>query len=311
MPRVVSLLASATEIVCALDAGDVLVGRSHECDHPDWVRRLPACSEPAFDVSVSSGAIDAEVRRRLRAGEPLYHIDIERIRELQPDLVITQTHCDVCAVTPADVERSGLENGGCAIDARQLGLSAANVDGVWSGIIEVAEALGLQERGQALVHAERQRLQAVRQRTTEFHRPTVVMLEWTDPLFAMDNWGPELVDIANGELLLGRKGEFSAAIPAERLRDADPEHLIVAPCGFNLERALREQSVLERWPWWRDLRAVRNGNLTFADGNRFFNRSGMTITQTAELIAEILHGVHFEAPTEGLHWTRPAPPSPL
>jgi iron complex transport system substrate-binding protein len=118
----------------------------------------------------------------------------------------------------------------------------------------------------------------------------------------MGNWGPELVEIANGNLLLGRKGEYSAAIPAEQLRDADPEYLIVAPCGFNLERSLRELNVLAQHPWWRELRAVRNGNVVFADGNLFFNRSGMTISRTAEIIAEILHGIKFSE--TGIHWQR-------
>ncbi len=263
----------------------MLVGRSHECDNPSWVRRLPACSQPAFDVSVSSGEIDAEVRRRLRAGEPLYHIDMELIRELQPDLVITQSHCDVCAVTPADLQR-----GSCAIAARQLSLSAATVEEIFRGVLQVADALGRTELGEAVVERERQRLDAVRRRTAGLRRPTVVLLEWTDPFFAMGNWGPELVEIANGEPLLGHPGEFSTAIPAELLRDADPEYLIVAPCGFNLERAERELGVLERYPWWGDLWAVRHGKVVFADGNLFFNRSGMTISQSAEILAEILHG---------------------
>lgn len=303
--RIVSLLASATEIVCALDAGEMLVGRSHECDNPPWVRRLPALSEPAFDTSVSSSAIDTEVRRRIRAAEPLYNLRSDLIRELAPDLVITQAHCDVCAVTPGDVERNAA--GGPVVD--QLILSASTVDGVFEGIEQIAKRLGLVERGRELVGRERKKLRAVRERASSFRRPTVVMIEWTDPVFAMGNWGPELVDIANGQLLLGRKGEYSAAIPAEQLRAADPEYLIVAPCGFNLERALLDQSALERHPWWRELRAVRNGNLVFADGHLFFNRSGMTISQTAEIIAEILHGVIFSAPTERTHWRRMQPPA--
>jgi len=282
--RVVSLLAGATEIVCALGAGEMLVGRSHECDNPSWVRRLPACSEPAFDVSVSSGEIDAEVRRRLHAGEPLYQIDMELIRDLQPDLVITQSHCDVCAVTPADLER-----GACAIGARQLSLSAATIEEIFGSVLQVADALGLPERGKAVVRRERLRLAAVRERTARYRRPSVVLLEWTDPFFAMGNWGPELVEIANGEPLLGHRGEFSTALPAERLRDADPEYLIVAPCGFSLERAERELAVLELHSWWGDLRAVRDGKVVFADGNLFFNRSGMTISESAEILAEILH----------------------
>jgi len=302
--RVVSLLASATEIVCALEAGDMLVGRSHECDNPSWVRRLPACTEPAFDVSVSSGEIDTEVRRRIRSAEPLYLLHGELIRDLHPDLVITQAHCDVCAVTPGDVERSGA----CALTVDQLALTASSLEGVFQGIQDIAERLSLQERGRSLVERERRRLQGVTEQTAGRHRPSVVMLEWTDPMFAMGNWGPELVEIANGELLLGRKGVYSRAMPAEDLRAADPEFLIVAPCGFNLERALREQAILERHPWWGELQAVRHGNVAFADGNLFFNRSGMTISQTAEIIAEILHGVQFEARTEGTNWHRVKPP---
>jgi len=296
--RIVSLLASATEIVCALGAGEMLVGRSHECDNPEWVRRLPPCSAPAFDVSVSSREIDAEVRRRLRSGEPLYHINGELIRELRADLLITQSHCEVCAVTPSDIERSGA----CATAVRQVALSALSLGEIFQGILRISQELGLGERGEALVRRERERLDTVKEKTQRFRRPTVVMVEWTDPLFAMGNWGPELIEIANGELLLGEKGKYSAAIPAEQLRDADPEYLIVAPCGFNLERSLREQAVLGRYPWWPELHAVRQGNVAFADGNLLFNRSGMTVSQTAEVIAEILHGVWFGGQTEGVHW---------
>lgn len=286
--RIVSLLASATEIVCALGAGDMLVGRSHECDNPDWVSRLPACSEPAFDVSVSSGEIDAEVRRRLHAGEPLYRIHLETIRDLQPDLVITQSHCEVCAITPAEVAKAGL------VPARQLSIFASTLEDIFDSIRRIAAELGLEDRGRDLIVHERARLNNVREAAARHRRPTVVMLEWADPLFAMGNWGPELIDIANGEALLGKAGEYSTAIPAEQLRDADPENLIVAPCGYSLDRALREQAVLERHPWWPQLRAVREGKLFFADGNLYFNRSGMTVSRTAEIIAEILHGCCFD-----------------
>src|SRR5258705_4598005 len=197
-------------MVCALGAGEMLVGRSHECDNPSWVRRLPACSQPSFDISVSSAEIDSEVRRRLHAGEPLYYIDSDLIRDLQPDLIITQSHCDVCAVTPADLERSG-----GTISPRQLSLAASSIEGIFESIQQVASALDLREQGEAVVDRERQRIETLRQRMTRLRRPTVVMLEWTDPIFAMGNWGPELVEIANGEPLLGQAGEFSFAIPVE------------------------------------------------------------------------------------------------
>src|SRR6266849_7652445 len=160
--RVVSLLASATEIVCALGAGEMLVGRSHECDNPDWVRRLPACSEPAFDVSVSSREIDTEVRRRLRSGEPLYHVHGELIRELHPDLLITQAHCEVCAVAPGDVQRSAA----CALTTQQMALSAASLEEIFQSILRISKALGLEEQGEALIRCERQRLDSVREKAT-------------------------------------------------------------------------------------------------------------------------------------------------
>ncbi len=296
--RVVSLLASGTEIVCALGSGESLVGRSHECDNPTWVRSLPACSEPAFDVSVSSREIDAEVNRRIRSGEPLYRIHTDLIGKLAPDLVITQAHCEVCAVTPQDMERSG-----CATPAASvLALTGGSLDGIFDGILRIAEALGKLSDGHAVVAREKRRLEAVQGRVDGRRRPPLVMLEWLDPLFAMGNWGPELVEIANGDLQLGKKGEHSSAIPFDRLREADPEFIIVAPCGFDLERTLRERRVLEDHPGWESLRAVKAGKVAFADGNLFFNRSGMTIPRTAEIIAEIVHGEIFGAPTQGTHW---------
>ena len=287
--RIVSLLASATEIVCALDAGDMLIGRSHECDNPAWVRDLPPCSEPAFDVTVSSREIDAEVNRRIRAREPLYRIHTDRIRELKPDLVIAQEHCEVCAVTPGDVERSGCDLAG----ARVLALSASTVDGIFESIVQVARAIGREARGHEVAARERARLDAIRAKTAGRQRPSIVMLEWTDPIFAMGNWGPELVEIAGGDLRLGNKGAHSTAIPGEWVADADPEYLLVAPCGFNLDRAQRELPVLERYPWWSTLRAVREGKVFFADGNLYFNRSGMTIADSAEILASILHAEKF------------------
>lgn len=285
--RVVSLLASGTEIVCALGAADSLVGRSHECDNPEWVRSLPTCTRPAFDVNVSSGQIDAEVRRRLKAGEPLYHVDTDLIRRLKPDLLITQSHCEVCAVTPGDVERAGCG----ALASQVLAISAGSVDGIFDGIRVIAQSLGTPHSGSDLIASMQRRIQTVTKAVQHRPAPTVVMLEWTDPIFSMGNWGPELVEAANGKILLGEKGEHSRAIPWDHVRKADPDYLIVAPCGYGLARAIAEAPLLESLPGWSDLRAVRKGQVAFADGNRFFNRSGTTIVETVEIIAEILHGL--------------------
>jgi len=214
--------------------------------------------------------------------------------------VIAQEHCEVCAVTPGDVARSGCDLRG----ARVLSLSAGSLEGIFESIQQVAGALGREREGRDVVRRERARLDAVRARCAGRRRPSLVMLEWTDPIFAMANWGPELVEIANGEVRLGKQGRHSSAIPGEWVAEADPEYLIVAPCGLPLARAERERPVLEAYPWWSGLRAVREGNVVFADGNLFFNRSGMTVAQTAEILAEILHGVTFGDAAEGRCWRR-------
>jgi iron complex transport system substrate-binding protein len=284
--RVLSLLASGTEIVCALGAGDTLVGRSHECDNPPWVRTLPACTRPAFDVSMSSGEIDAEVRRRLHLHEPLYHVDADRIRDLHPDLLITQMHCEVCAVTPDDVDRVG-----CGILASQvLALGAGTVDGIFDGVRGIALSLDLQSAGEDLIATMRSRMRAVTDAVRDKPTPTVVMLEWTDPIFSMGNWGPELVEAANGQVLLGEKGQYSRAISWKEVRDADPDFLIIAPCGYDIARTVRELPLLEALPGWSHLKSVRAGTVAVADGNLYFNRSGTTIVETVEILAEILHG---------------------
>jgi iron complex transport system substrate-binding protein len=295
--RIVSLLASGTEIVVGLGAGDSLVGRSHECDNPPWVKRLPACTQPAFDIEMSSRQIDTEVRRRLAAGEPLYHVDTTLINSLEPDLLIAQEHCEVCAVTPADVERAG-----CVVAGQVMALGAGNVQGIHDGIFAIGRALGREQEAANLVGAMKARISAVHTAVEHRLAPTVVALEWTDPMFAMGNWGPELVEAANGRPLLGEKGEYSRAIDWQQVRDADPDWLIVAPCGFDLERTTREAPMLEVLPGWFDLRAVRQGQAVLADGNRYFNRSGTTIVETVEILAEILHG--YPGGRQGKAWVR-------
>jgi iron complex transport system substrate-binding protein len=297
--RVVSLLASGTEIVCAIGAGDALVGRSHECDNPEWVRRLPACTRQAFDVSRSSRAIDTEVRRRLETGEPLYSVDADLIRGLKPDILITQVHCEVCAVTPGDIARAG-----CSTPAPEvIALSAGTVAGIYDGIRQIAHALRLNDAGERLIADMQRRIEAVTASVAQRERPSVVLLEWTDPVFTAGNWAPELIEAAGGTPVLGENGAHSTAIPWERVVEADPDYIVVAPCGFDLERSRQEASVLERLPNWFQLAAVRNGRVAFADGNKYFNRSGTTIVETVEILAEILHGDDVPPRSRGEAWT--------
>lgn len=299
--RIVSLLASGTELICALGLGDKLVGRSHECDHPAWVRKLPEVSRPSFDITGSSREIDEQVRTRLRAGEPLYRVDEALLAELAPDLLVTQTHCEVCAVSPAD-----LAHGVPAKLTRRplVALSGADIAAILQGFLDVAQAVGRPERGAQLVSELRARVAAVRARVAGLPRPRVVCLEWIEPAFAMGNWGPELVEIAGGENLLGAPGQHSTTTPWQAVRDANPDVLIVTPCGFSLPRAEREMHSIAAQPGYGELAAVKNRRVFVADGNLYFNRSSPSLFETPEIIAEMLHPSVFPPQHEHSAWRR-------
>ena len=299
--RIVSLLASGTELVAALGLGERLVGRSHECDHPSWVKRLPALSRPAFDVHGTSAEIDARVRERLHARLPLYEVDEAQLAALAPDIIITQTHCEVCAVSPAD-----LAHGVAAkLERHQVvALATGTVDGILDGFARVAEVLGAAEAGGKLVAGIRDRLAALAARTRPLPRRRVACLEWIDPLFEMGNWGPEIVELAGGQSLLSAPGAHSTTVAFEALRDAAPEVIVVAPCGFDLTRTLAELPALTGRPGWRELPAVRAGRAFAADGNFYFNRSGPMLFDTPEILAEMLHPDAFPPRHEGTVWRR-------
>jgi len=299
--KIVSLLASGTELVVALGLGESLVGRSHECDHPAWVKRLPAVSRPTFDVAGASADIDARVRERLRAGAPLYEIDEALLASLGPDAIVTQSHCEVCAVTPGDLAHATSPK----LERRQVvALETGTIDGILAGFEAVAGVLGAADRGRALVAEIRARLAALAETTRPLPHPTVACLEWIDPLFAMGNWGPELVAIAGGTSAFGAAGAHSTTLPYQTLCAANPDIIVVAPCGFGLERTLAEMPTLAARSGWAELAAVRAGRVYVADGNLYFNRSGPLLFDTPEILAEILHPGVFPPAREGTVWRR-------
>lgn len=297
--RIVSLLASGTELVCALGAGDQLVGRSHECDHPAWVTRLPALSRPTFDIEGSSAEIDRRVRDKLRAGQPLYQIDEAALEALAPDVIITQSHCEVCAVSPAT------PGCGAKLARRQaVALQTGTVAGILQAFLDVAAVLGRPQAGAELVAGAQARMARWQDATAALPRPTVACLEWIAPPFALGNWGPELVRLAGGQPLLGVDGGHSTAIAWPDVCVADPDVLVVAPCGFALARTAGEMPVLEAAAGWHELKAVRSNRVYIADGNFYFNRSGPGVFATIDLLAEILHPAHFPAQHAGWAWRR-------
>ena len=298
--RIVSLIASATEIVCALGFGDRLVGRSHECDYPPRVEGLPVCTEPRFDPRGTSAEVDARVKQALREAVSVYRVDEARLRELAPDVIVTQSQCEVCAVSLKDVERAVSQWSGAA--ARIVSLEPNALADIWRDIAKVAEALGAPERGESLIAQLKDRMAAVAREAGGLRRPSTACIEWIDPLMAAGNWVPELVEMAGGENLFGKAGAHSPWMEWEDLAARDPEVIVVLPCGYGLYKTRKEMRFLASRPGWPRLRAVREGRVALTDGNQYFNRPGPRVAESLEILAEILHPDRFDFGHKGTGW---------
>ena len=300
--RIVSLIPGATEIVCALGFENQLVGRSHECDYPRGIERLPVCSEPNF-MPGSSHEIDRYVRTMVHQALSIYHIDNDLLKELQPDLIITQSQCEVCAVSLDDVERATCE--WLDVDAHIVSLEPNGLEDVFDDIQRVASALDVPERGSQQIQTMRQCMADITARThTLAKRPTVACLEWLDPLMSSGNWMPTLVEMAGGVNLFGEPDLHSPRLTWEEVQDSDPDVIICLPCGFSIERGKQDLPILRAKPGWNDLRAVREGRVYLTDGHQYFNRPGPRLVDSLEILTEILHPDYFHFGHEGVGWQR-------
>jgi len=303
MPRIVSLIASATEIVCALGLEEQLVGRSHECDYPPSVKKLPAVTKPKFDVAGTSAEIDRRVKETLEQSLSVYHVDAERLRQLKPDAIVTQSHCEVCAVSEKDVERAVAEWTGNR--PKVVSLAPNALEDVWTDIRRVGEALGVPERGEELLTTLRKRMAVIAEKTRALrYWPTVVCIEWIEPLMAAGNWMPELITMAGGLHPFGKAGQHAPRLTWEELVEKDPEVIVVLPCGWDAAKARQEMSPLTGKAEWPGLRAVRGNRVYLADGNQYFNRPGPRLVESLEILAELLHPEVFHYGHEGTGWER-------
>jgi iron complex transport system substrate-binding protein len=299
--RIVSLIASSTEIVCALGLEAELVGRSHECDFPPSVKRLPACSEPKIDVTASSREIDRQVKEIVRDGLSVYRIHAETLRKLKPDVILTQIQCEVCAVSEQDVMDA--VRAWVGYPPQIVSLEPNALEDIWRDFLRVAEALDIPERGAKLVQDCRRRMAAIADRAEQFsHRPRVACLEWIDPLMAGGNWLPELVAMAGGINIFGEAGKHSPWMNWEDLSREDPDVIITLPCGYDMERTRQELPALTGDPRWSRLKAVRNKRVYLADGNQYFNRPGPRVVESLECLAEMIHPEGFRFSHEGEGW---------
>ena len=304
--RVVSLIASATEMVSALGQGDRPVGRSHECDYPEAVRALPVCTGPEIDTEGGSAEIDRDVKALVGKALSVYWVDGELLKRLEPDVILTQSQCEVCAVTRRDLERAVGDWVDSAV--RIVSLEPNALADVWADIGRVAEALGVPDRGAKLMGRLRRRTAAIAETAKRGkRRPTVACIEWIEPLMAAGNWVPELVEMAGGINLFGAAGKHAPWMTFEALKAADPEIVLVLPCGFDIARSTREMPALTARPGWTELRAVRDGRVFIADGNQYFNRPGPRLVDSLEILAELLHPELFRFHHEGTGWVRLRP----
>ncbi len=292
--RIVSLLPSATEIVCALGLADALVGVSHECDFPAAVAGRPVLTEPKIDPSESSASIDAAVRRLVRDGLSVYRIKTDVLEHLQPDLIVTQEQCEVCAVSYSDVVAATQQL--LHRPAAIVSLKPARLDDVFADMQRVADAARCSAAGVELTNRLRARLEAIGRRAKTVHsRPRVACIEWMEPLMAAGNWVPELVTLSGGTYEMVAPGTHSPTLSWDDLVRYAPDVIIIMPCGFKLPQTQRELPRLTQRPAWRQLPAVRNRRVYAVDGNAYLNRPGPRIVESTELLAGLIQPGVFAA----------------
>jgi iron complex transport system substrate-binding protein len=307
--RIVSLLPAATEIVAALGLRANLVGRSHECDEPADVATLPALTSARIDASAPSRTIHDQVTQigrgldgsaaKAAAGPActtgtsaaLYSLDIARLAALEPDLILTQAACDVCAISAADVEAAVRQ---AAVDTRVLALSPITLADLFTDILAVGRATGTTAQAREVVARLKARIASVACRVRTFpERPRVAVIEWLDPPMAAGNWVPEMVQLAGGEDVLGKANAHSHWITWDDVAAADPDIVILVPCGFPLDRVVAEAGSPAVRPHLERLRACREGRVFAIDGHHLFNRPGPRLVDSLEVLAEMLHPGRF------------------
>jgi iron complex transport system substrate-binding protein len=286
--RIVSLLPAATEIVGALGQLESLVGVSHECDYPPVVNDKPRVTYcPIHGAGLPSADVDRWVRETLSSAGTLYRMDEPLLRSLKPDVILTQRLCDVCAVDYDSV---------AAFASTLLGppqivnLEPSCLADIFEDIRRVSQALGVPDSGDHVIQTLRQRVEVVKTRLSQVsQRPKCFLMEWIDPPFCSGHWGPELVELAGGWDPLGLPGRDSTRISWERVVDAQPEIIVLACCGYEIPRTLEDLPILQSYPGYADLPAMRPGRVYVVDGSAYFSRPGPRIVDSLEILAEIIH----------------------
>ena len=292
MTRIVSLLPAATEIAAALGLMDQVVGVSHECDFPKQANERPPVTHcPVHNANMASREVDEWVRRALNDNGTIYTIDEPLLRKLKPDVIMTQRLCDVCAVGYGTVAKLAQTLPGLP---RVVNLEPTSLVDIFGDIRRVADACDAVKRAEKLIINLSERVENVRERAATIpDRPRCFLMEWVDPPFCSGHWGPELVEIAGGQDSLGRKHQPSAQIEWQEVLDARPEIIVLALCGYHIERARRDYELLKRFPGFGSIPAVDNGQVYVVNASAYFARPGPRIVDSLEILAGILHPTEF------------------
>ncbi|CAN5911838.1 cobalamin-binding protein [soil metagenome] len=294
--RVVSLLPSATEMVHFAGAGDALVGVTHECDYPPGVEKLPHLTSSLIDHhNMSSAEIDAAVGQRLTDDDSIYALDAELLDKLSPDLIVTQGLCEVCSVSLNLVERVAAD---LTCHPEVFSTDPTSLGEVLADTVTVGELLGTADETRRKVGELEERLERVERDVSRLTPPRVGCLEWLDPPFSAGHWVPEMVQLAGGEELFAGPGERSERLSWEAVFEADPEVLVLMPCGFDAERAIQEGQYLPELEGWEELAAVRDNRVWAVDANSYFSRPAPRLVDGVEILARILHPETFSSTSE-------------
>ena len=287
----------------ALGFGDQMVGRSHECDFPTQVKELPVCTGPKFKTDGTSYEIDQRVKEIVQESLSVYRVDAEKLNELKPTHIITQAQCEVCAVSLKDVEEAA-----CQIITSNpliISLQPDSLADIFEDVRRIAKGLGVIPVGEMMVAQLKSRMEAVAQKARALKsKPRVALVEWIEPMMAGGNWMPELIEMAGGINLFGEAGKHSPWMNWEDLVAAEPDIIIVSPCGFDIERTMQEMYLISDRKEYAGLKAAKNGKVFVADGNQYFNRPGPRVLESLEMLAEMLHPEEFKFAHEGVGWIR-------
>ena len=285
--KIASLLPSSTEIAFALGLGKDIVGVSHECDFPAEAKAKPVLTKSRINALKRSDEIDADVVEIVKNGLSVYDIDEKKLKELQPDIILTQDQCEVCAVSLKDVQEA---TNSFICNAKIVSLKPAVLSDILDDILKIGKEADREKEAKELVQELASRISRIRNAAKKLkEKPRVCCIEWIEPLIVAGNWVPEMVEIAGGTSVIGESGMHSKKLELKEVLRQNPDKIVISPCGFRVSQTLNDIELLESRPEWGNLKAVKNNEVYIVDGNSYFNRPSQRIVDTLEILASIIH----------------------